>query len=124
VRRVGARLAPLLDPRLAEAARLLRRHGSVRLAAESVGLSERQLERLFQDRFGLAPKRYASILRMRRAIRAASNGLSLADAALEAGYVDQAHFNRDVRILAGATPGALIPNVGVSQDKRVETRDY
>lgn len=110
------------DPRWRKAAYVLRRTGSVRRAAQSIELSERQIERAFQDNFGLAPKRYAMIVRMRRAVRAARGGLSLASAAAEAGYADQAHFNRDVRILADCTPRALLPNVGVSQDRMIDLR--
>ena len=112
----------LEDLRWRKAAFVLRRTGSVRRAARSVELSERQIERAFRDCFGLPPKRYAMIVRMRRAVRAARHGLSLAAAAADAGYVDQAHLNRDVRLLAGCTPTALLPNVGVSQDRIVDLR--
>ncbi|MBX3482235.1 helix-turn-helix domain-containing protein [Phenylobacterium sp.] len=124
VRPEGVSAAFVLDRRASVAAQVLRRSGSVRRAAESVGLSERQLERLFGERFGLPPKRYATILRMRRAVALAKDGASLAGAAVEAGYGDQAHFNRDVRILSGRTPLTLLPHVGDFQYVRARTRDY
>ena len=124
VRPEGVSDAYAIDRRAAVAARVLRRSGSVRRGAEAVELSERQLERLFQIRFGLSPKRYATILRMRQAIELVKQGASLASAAADAGYADQAHLNRDTRRLAGATPTRLLPHVGDFQYVRARTRDY
>jgi AraC-like DNA-binding protein len=113
-----------LDPRSATAAFALRRTASVQDAAARAELSGRQLERMFHDRFGLRPKQYAIILRLRRAVAAAKKGEGIAGAAVSAGYVDQAHFHRDVRLLSGLTPGALLPHVGNSQFIVARTRDY
>lgn len=82
--------------------------------AETVGLCERHLERLFYEHAGLAPKIFARIVRFRRAVIAARRGVRLATAA--AAYADQAHFNRDVRDLTGCAPRSLLPNVGSVQD--------
>ncbi|MFZ5892379.1 MAG: helix-turn-helix domain-containing protein [Myxococcota bacterium] len=82
---------------------------SVRAAAESVGVSERQLERLFRERVGVSPKQYARIARLQRAVsidRAASIR-SQAELAAQAGYADESHLLRDFRDLAGISPSAL-----------------
>jgi AraC-like DNA-binding protein len=76
--------------------------------ARELGLSERQLERRFLQRVGLTPKRYTALRRFERAVAAASTTSSLTDVALDAGYYDQAHFNREFRRLTGATPGAML----------------
>jgi AraC-like DNA-binding protein len=81
---------------------------SVATQARLVGLSERQFERRFLRRVGLTPKRYASLRRFERAVALASTSPSLTDAALDAGYYDQAHFIRDFRRFTGAAPGALL----------------
>lgn len=80
---------------------------AVAAVARAVGLSERQLERRFLARVGLTPKRFASIRRFERAMSALGSRRPLTEVALEVGYYDQAHFVREIRRLAGVTPGAL-----------------
>jgi AraC-like DNA-binding protein len=114
-RRARGRLADLVcrdpmappDPRIAAAAVGLRRGCRVRQAADHVGLSERQLERLFVGHTGLAPKTFARILRFRGAMRSVSRGVPLSLAAPEAGYADQAHFSRESTAFTGLPPTAL-----------------
>ena len=55
---------------------------------------------------GLAPKGYMRVLRFQRALRCLKQprGKSLAAVAADAGYSDQAHFNREFLEIAGATP--------------------
>ena len=52
----------------------------------------------------MPPKPLARILRFERAAARLRQGAALADAALDSGYYDQAHFNRDFRAFAGVTP--------------------
>jgi AraC-like DNA-binding protein len=120
----GKGSSPAADPRAAAAAAALRQGHSVGDAAGMIGLSQRQMERLWLDWFGLSPRRYRRILRLRQAVKWARNGESLAEAALHAGYVDQSHFNRDVRKLSGVAPRALLPNVGNVQDALLNLREY
>jgi AraC-like DNA-binding protein len=47
--------------------------------------------------------------RLRRAAEALCDGQSLADAALTAGFADQAHLTRWMRELMGLTPSAVLP---------------
>jgi AraC-like DNA-binding protein len=72
-----------------------------RLASE-LGFSERQLRRRFAVAVGYGPKTLQRVLRLRLFLRA--DPASLARAALEAGYSDQAHLTRDSRELTGLTP--------------------
>jgi AraC-like DNA-binding protein len=51
--------------------------------------------------FGYGPKTLARVLRMRRALRLARGGVSLAEVAARCGYADQAHLAREVKDLAG-----------------------
>lgn len=76
--------------------------------ARSLDVSERQLERRFLARVGITPKRFASLRRFEHALALARTAPSLAAAALDAGYYDQAHFIRDARRFAGATPRELL----------------
>jgi AraC-like DNA-binding protein len=115
---------PVVAGRAARAAASIKAFASVRLAAQAAELSIRQLERLFGDRFGLSPRRYGRILRLRRAIGAIKqDGESLAFAAAGAGYADQSHFTREVRELTGRSPRFLLPHVANVQEVLAHTRD-
>jgi AraC-like DNA-binding protein len=76
--------------------------------SRTLSISERQLERRFRDRVGMSPKRFASLRRFERAVQIAASSRSLTRAAMEAGYYDQPHFNRDFRRFAGMTPRAWL----------------
>jgi AraC-like DNA-binding protein len=82
------------------------------LAAE-LGVSERQLLRVFNERVGVSPKTFLRIVRFRRALRAAraSARPDWAAIAATAGYFDQAHLIADFRALGGQTPTALLASV-------------
>jgi AraC-like DNA-binding protein len=78
--------------------------------ADAVDLSVRQLERQFQERVGLSPKLFLRIIRFQevlRAVRTGPDALRWADLAMAHGFYDQAHFIRDCRLFAGASPSAL-----------------
>jgi len=77
-------------------------------AAEMVGLSYRQLSRLFRERVGFGPKVLARISRFQRLLRAleARPNASWSALALEIGYYDQPHLNREFRAFAGVSPHA------------------
>lgn len=94
--------------------------------ARELGWSRKRLIAEFRRYAGLPPKTVARIMRFSRAERmlrarpdARSSG-GLARIALECGYYDQAHFNREFRGFAGATPtqyiGLSLPDGGVGAD--------
>lgn len=107
-----ARLAQA-DPRRGELARtaveaILRTGGKERVAAVAARLevSARRLERAFARDLGIRPKLFARIIRLNAAIATlgASERALVVDAALDAGYFDQAHLARDFRAVAGRRP--------------------
>ncbi len=69
-------------------------------------LTLKSLERLFNKRIGLSPKKVARIIRFQKAHKKiSSEGLiDLVTVALSAGYFDQAHFNREYKKLVGFNP--------------------
>jgi len=79
------------------------------LIAKEIGVSRRQLERLFLDQVGVSPKQYAMFERCHRVLRRLTgrSRTSLADAALAAGYADQSHMTRELVRLTGETPTRL-----------------
>ena len=76
------------------------------LAAE-LGVRRRRLERDFRRHIGLTPATVARIARFQRAVDHLARGTGPAAAAAGSGYADQSHLSRDVRALAGCTPGEL-----------------
>lgn len=102
-----ARLFGEVDPRLARALReIFARGGQVALPAlaRRAGAHERTLARLFEKSVGLSPKRFARIVRVQAALRGLDDPRGFASLARTLGFADQAHFNREVRALFGATP--------------------
>jgi AraC-like DNA-binding protein len=92
---------------VSSACRLLQRDSSagiVERAAARAGVSHRHLRRLFVERVGIGPARYAQLARFARALPLVSSARTLTDVAASAGYFDQAHFCRDFRAFAGMTP--------------------
>ena len=87
---------------------ILARSGRIRLpdlAARS-GISDRQLERMVGERFGMRPKLYARIVRFQGALdcKARSSTKSWTDVAHEFGYHDQMHMIHDFEEFTGETP--------------------
>ena len=68
------------------------------------GYSHRQFIRLFTQAVGLGPKLYCRVRRFQTALPLVQSPLALAAVAVEAGYSDQPHFNREFREFAGLTP--------------------
>jgi AraC-like DNA-binding protein len=104
------RIRPL-DARVRVATRLVRQHGgNIKIAAlaAEVGVSERQLERLFQERLGVSPKHFARVLRLEQALHAVpAHAGSQAELAVTCGYADESHLLREFQALADATPAQL-----------------
>ena len=82
----------------------------VAIVARSLAISERQLERRFLRLVGVTPKRWQELHRFHTAMGMlrTSNARALLDVAMNTGYYDQSHFNRDVRKRTGMTPTRLL----------------
>ena len=77
--------------------------------AAHMGLTERSLQRLVEQRVGLSPKWLIQRRRLHDAVLALKAGeSSLADMAADLGYADQAHFTHDFRTVTGMTPGEYL----------------
>jgi AraC-like DNA-binding protein len=69
------------------------------------GLSRWELARQFRRAFGVSPSRFHLMRRLEQARTRLAAGSRLADAALECGFSDQAHFTRHFRAAYGMSPG-------------------
>ena len=101
------------DPAMAQAAsRLLAGVGSVDIQsmAGQFRLSDRQFRRRFQAAVGLPPKKFSRLTRFQRIFEARQeqDARAWSLAALDCGYYDQAHFNRDFRAFTGVKPSDLM----------------
>ena len=79
--------------------------------AMSAALSDRQMRRAFKQQIGMAPKKYARILRLEAAlaIKARNANTSWTDIAHDCGWFDQAHMDKDFIALTGAPPTRFAP---------------
>lgn len=85
--------------------------GAVLIAVlvRELGCSRRHLAARFGEDVGMTPKAYARLLRFERAVERLRGGdAALGRIAADCGYADQAHFSRELRAFAGATPTTLL----------------
>lgn len=98
------------DPRkLRDAASFIHAHCREALSLDDIcaaaGLSASYLTRAFKEHFGLTPHAYLMNRRIQYARERLRLGDRIADVALDAGFADQAHFQRTFKQLLAATPG-------------------
>ena len=104
-----ARPSRALDPRLVAAMGAATAPGrSIPQVAAEVGVSPQRLRALARQQLGMPLARWRVWVRLGRAAEALRAGRSLADAALEGGFADQAHMSRWMREMMGLTPGTAL----------------
>jgi AraC-like DNA-binding protein len=100
---------PNIDPRKQELFNLIHSSGgelSVQELASRVGWSSRQINRYFNQQFGLALKTYCTILRFRRSLPQIKDGRLFP----EQNFADQTHFIKEVKKFSGVVPKELAKN--------------
>ena len=106
---LAARLPRLrgLNPAVAHALARFAQGTDVRSVVGESGYSHRRFIALFKGSVGLTPKLYCRVARLQRALQLAASepAAGLSEIAIEAGFADQPHLNRDFRKLAGLSPG-------------------
>ncbi|WP_049797386.1 AraC family transcriptional regulator [Kribbella flavida] len=100
--RAGGRLAVAVRHRLDQR---FREPVDVRTLAAELGVAPATVIRAFQQYAGLSPYAYVISQRVDLARRLLDGGERPADAALRAGFFDQAHLNRHFVRLVGVPPG-------------------
>ena len=107
---MGLRPRPV-DAGIAFAIRRIGDVESIEALRRECGYSAKRFIRGFEDTVGMSPKRYSRVLRFGVALRELQRGVSpnLAQLALDCGYCDQSHLNREFQAFAGITPGEYRP---------------
>ena len=72
--------------------------------AKSLYISNDAFEKRFRRIVGATPKQFSSIIKIKAIIDQTSKSSSFLDMALENGYYDQPHFNKDFKLFTGQTP--------------------
>ncbi|MBI5594404.1 MAG: AraC family transcriptional regulator [Deltaproteobacteria bacterium] len=84
----------------------------VECLARKIGVSRRNLERLFIHHAGLTPKKFCRLYRFRTILgRLADSKSNWASIALDAGYFDQSHLIRDFNRFTGYSPAAYMDRI-------------
>lgn len=96
-------------PRLRQAAEFINDNLTQPLGLEEIcaaaGLSPSYLIRAFQRRYGMTPHAYLVNRRLQYSQAQLRRGRPIVEVALEAGFADQAHFQRTFKRFLAATPG-------------------
>ncbi len=82
---------------------MTRPHGTENLKSVS-SHSYKTIERKYVREIGVMPKVFSRILRFNKTLRYAESFNNLSDIAYQAGYYDQAHFIKEVKLFTGVLP--------------------
>ncbi|MEK3794268.1 helix-turn-helix transcriptional regulator [Paenibacillus sp. FSL R7-0204] len=95
---------------------IISKHGNVsakRLSSEFY-YSEKHIRRLFLRHIGTSPKMFSRIVRVNYALKLLQNKPEpFTEVAVQAGFFDQPHFNKDFKLLCGLTPQDYLKNMSV-----------
>ena len=83
----------------------LKENISLETLSRIAGLSRFHLLRVFRKETGLPPHAYLTQSRVVRAKKLMARGIPLVDVALDTGFVDQSHLNRQFKKTYGVPPG-------------------
>jgi AraC-like DNA-binding protein len=86
--------------------------------ADSLGTTTKSLERKFTSLIGKSPKQFSKIIRFKSIIDSVvkDHKNNFAQIALEYGFYDQSHFNKDFKAFSGYTPIEFFRNYPCSSE--------
>ncbi|RFM26231.1 AraC family transcriptional regulator [Deminuibacter soli] len=83
---------------------------NIRELSNELYISQDAFEKRFRKLAGTTPKQFSSIVRIKAVIKQYVEPVSFYDLALDNGYYDQPHFNRDFKLFTGQTPRDFFRN--------------
>jgi len=83
---------------------------SIACVAKQLGVSTRSLQRVVKSETGVTPVFWLALSRARKAARALFENKELSSIALQFGFSDQAHMNREMKRWFNMTPGQIRAN--------------
>lgn len=86
--------------------RIRQANGLIRVKelADSLCMSLDPFEKRFRRAVGATPKQFSYLVRMHSIVKTGLQNQALVETAFDAGYFDQAHFNKDFKLFTGQTP--------------------
>lgn len=78
--------------------------------ADAMGYTQKHINRVFRQNYGLSIKQYSGIVRIQTALRSLETA-DVMDVIAELGYYDQSHFIRDFKQYTSMTPKRFVDNV-------------
>jgi len=102
---------PRTDPLIVTALQDIHQaHGMWRIKtlAGKLCISQDVFEKRFRRAVGVSPKMFSSVERMKWILQQGTDKTRLAEAAFDAGYFDQPHFNKDFKLFTGQTRTAFL----------------
>ena len=88
---------------------------SINEIAETLDVSSRHLQRRFRSATGYGPKTFSRLIRFQRLLSLTNttggSSSNLASLAVEAGYSDQSHMTREVRVIAKCRPTEILDDL-------------
>lgn len=108
---------------------IIKSNGDIKLSELSIltGYSQRYLNKKVHEDFGMNPKSLIRFIRFQKSINdliKTLNDVHCIDTALDSGYYDQSHFNKEFKQLSGLTPTHYIENLLLhSYDKKLHILD-
>ncbi len=78
--------------------------------ARKIGLSKRQIERVFKTNVGISPAMLSRIFRFQKFLALAKRepAMKLIDVSQECGYYDQSHFIKEFKAFSGVSPSFFL----------------
>ncbi|WMT42565.1 helix-turn-helix transcriptional regulator [Paenibacillus sp. D2_2] len=83
---------------------------TVRALSKHMYISESRLSHFFKEKVGISLASYIVHHKLRTAFQAIFNGVSMTEAAIEAGFSSSSHFSRTVRNKLGMTARSIVQN--------------
>nr|WP_235528565.1 helix-turn-helix domain-containing protein [Pedobacter sp. Leaf194] len=107
--KIRSRIPTEIDPRKKKLFDLIyKMHGSVTVKelSENVGWSSRQMNRYFNQQFGISLKSFCNIIRFRASLDHIAQGKLFP----ELNFADQTHFIKEIKKFSGVVPKVLFKN--------------